>query len=50
MLDLMARLISRINPEVNRRTEENVVKAGFEIREGRNLLLDVVKNIYAVVP
>jgi ubiquinone/menaquinone biosynthesis C-methylase UbiE len=50
MLDLMAPLISRFGPEVNRKTEENVLKAGFEIQEVRNLFLDVVKTIYTVGP
>jgi ubiquinone/menaquinone biosynthesis C-methylase UbiE len=50
MLDAMAPLLRRFGPEVNRRTEDNVVKAGFEIREVRNLFLDVVKTISAVAP
>jgi hypothetical protein len=44
----MAPLVSRFGPEVNRKTEDNVLKAGFEIREVRNLFLDVVKIINAI--
>jgi ubiquinone/menaquinone biosynthesis C-methylase UbiE len=50
MLNLMAPLLRSFGPEVNRKTEENVAKAGFEIREVRNLFLDVVKTISAVAP
>jgi ubiquinone/menaquinone biosynthesis C-methylase UbiE len=50
MLNAMAPLVSKFGPEVNRKTEGNVAKAGFEIREVRNLFLDVVKTISAVAP
>lgn len=50
MLNVMAPLIRRFGPEVNRNTVENVAKAGFEIREVQNLFLDVVKTINAVAP
>jgi ubiquinone/menaquinone biosynthesis C-methylase UbiE len=50
MLDAMAPLLRRFGPEVNRKTVENVAEAGFEIREVRNLYLDVVKTIYATAP
>ena len=50
MLNVMAPLVSKFGPEVNRKTEENVAKAGFEIQEVRNLYLDVVKTISAVAP
>ena len=50
MLNVMAPLLSKFGPEVNRKTVESVAKAGFEIREVRNLFLDVVKTISAVAP
>lgn len=50
MLNAMTPLLSGFGPEVNRKTVENVAKAGFEVREVRNLFLDVVKTISAVAP
>lgn len=50
MLNAMTPLSRRFGPEMNRPTVENVVRAGFEIREVENQFLDVVKTISAVVP
>jgi ubiquinone/menaquinone biosynthesis C-methylase UbiE len=50
MLDAMTPFSRRVGPDLNRPTVENVVRAGFEIREVRNHFLDVVKTIYAVRP
>jgi ubiquinone/menaquinone biosynthesis C-methylase UbiE len=47
MLTLMTPLTRRSGPELNRPTVANVQKAGFTIREVRNLYLDIVKTIAA---
>ena len=43
MMDLMAPLISMIGPNINRRTGENVEKAGFTISKEYNIYIDMVK-------
>jgi ubiquinone/menaquinone biosynthesis C-methylase UbiE len=48
MLHLMTPITRRSGPELNRPTVANVRKAGFAIREVRNLYLDIVKTIVAV--
>lgn len=48
MMDLMTLLTSRIGPDMNRPTVDNVRKAGFRLVEVRNVYLDVVKTIHAV--
>lgn len=50
MLDLMTPLSRKVGPEMNRDTVSNVERAGFRIREVRNVFLDVVKTITAVAP
>lgn len=50
MLDLMTVITRRIGPDMNRDTVSNVRNAGFEIREVRNLFLDVVRTIKAIKP
>lgn len=50
MLDLMTPLSRKIGPDMNRPTVRNVERAGFRIREVRNVFLDVVKTIVAEVP
>jgi len=50
MLDLMTPLARRVGPELNRDTPENVRRAGFRLREVRNVYLDVVKTIHAEAP
>lgn len=50
MLDLMTPLSRKVGPEMNRDTVSNVARAGFRIREVRNVFLDVVKTITAVAP
>ena len=47
MLHLMTPITRRSGPELNRPTVTNVQKAGFAIREVRNLYLDIVKTIVA---
>lgn len=48
MMDLMTPLTSRVGPDMNRRTVDNVRKAGFELKRVENVFLDVVKTIHAV--
>ncbi len=50
MMDLMTVLSRRMGPAMNRRTVDNVRKAGFRIVEVENIFLDVVKTIKAVKP
>jgi len=50
MMDLMTLFSQRMGPAMNRRTVDNVRKAGFRITEVENLFLDVVKTIKAVNP
>ena len=47
MLHAMTPISRQIGPEMNRDTVSNVRKAGFEIREVRNIYLDVVRIIVA---
>ena len=50
MLHVMNPVSRRLGPEVIRDTAANVEKAGFALREIRNLYLDVVKTIVARKP
>lgn len=50
MMDLMTPLTSRVGPEMNRKTTDNVLKAGFEIQGVNHVYLDVVKIIHATKP
>jgi ubiquinone/menaquinone biosynthesis C-methylase UbiE len=50
MMDLMTPLTSRVGPDMNRRTVDNVRAAGFELKGVYNVYLDVVKTIHAVKP
>ena len=50
MLHMMTALTNRFGPSMNRRTVENVQRAGFRLREVRPLYLDVVKTIVAEAP
>ena len=47
MMNLMTPLSRRLGPEMNRATVENVVAAGFTLREVSHVYLDVVKTIHA---
>jgi ubiquinone/menaquinone biosynthesis C-methylase UbiE len=47
MLHVMTLLSRPYGPDMNRRTEENVARAGFRIRDVRRVYLDVVKIITA---
>jgi len=50
MMDVMTQLTRRFGPEMNRTTVDNVLAAGYQLREVNNLFLDVVKTIKAVNP
>jgi ubiquinone/menaquinone biosynthesis C-methylase UbiE len=50
MMDLMTLFSERMGPAMNRKTVDNVKKAGFRITEVNNVFLDVVKTIKAVKP
>ena len=50
LLNLMSPLSSRFGPAMNRRTVDNVRRAGFEIVEVEHVYLDVVKIIRAQKP
>ena len=50
MMDVMTQLTRRVGPDMNRTTVANVQAAGFQIREVKNLFLDVVKTIKAENP
>lgn len=43
MMDLMNPLFRRLGPEINRRTAENLERAGFRITHEYNVFLDMVK-------
>lgn len=47
MLHVMTPFSRRVGPEMNRDTVSNVRKAGFRLREVRNIYLDVVRIIVA---
>ena len=48
MMNLMTPITSRVGPDMNRPTADNVRRAGFELRGIDNVFLDVVKTIHAV--
>jgi ubiquinone/menaquinone biosynthesis C-methylase UbiE len=48
MMNLMTPLTSRVGPDMNRRTADNVRKAGFKLERIDNVFLDVVKTLHAV--
>ena len=49
MMNMMTPLSRRFGPEMNRPTVDNVVRAGFRLRQVNHLYLDVVKTIVAEV-
>jgi ubiquinone/menaquinone biosynthesis C-methylase UbiE len=50
MMKLMSKLTEKLGPSMDRKTVENVEKAGFELLEVENVFLDVVKIIKARAP
>ncbi len=47
MLNIMTPLTSRLGPDMNRPTTENVRSAGFQLDAVNHIFLDVVKTIHA---
>lgn len=50
MMNFMTLISRMLGPDMNRHTVDNVLAAGFELREVNNLFMDVVKTIRAVKP
>lgn len=50
LLKVMAPIVRRFGPDVNRNTVRNVARAGFRVREVRHRYLDVIKTIVADAP
>jgi ubiquinone/menaquinone biosynthesis C-methylase UbiE len=50
MMNLMTLVSRQLGPDMNRPTVDNVIAAGYQVREVNNLFLDVVKVIKAVNP
>ncbi len=48
MMDLLTRVSRKFGPELNRRTRENVIQAGFKLTREVNLYLDMIKFFEAV--
>ena len=48
MMNVMPPLSRRFGPEMNRKTVENVLAAGFRLTEVKHVYLDVVKTISAI--
>jgi ubiquinone/menaquinone biosynthesis C-methylase UbiE len=49
-MNIMTPLTSRVGPDMNRTTVANVQAAGFEIKQVKNIYIDVVKTIIAENP
>jgi len=47
MMNVMTMLTSRLGPDMNRTTVENVKAAGYELKNVTHVYLDVVKTIHA---
>lgn len=50
MLDLLTKVSRKVGPDLNRRTRENVIAAGFRLVREVNVYLDMVKLFEAVKP
>ncbi len=50
MMDIMTIASRKFGPDLNRRTRENVVRAGFQLTREVNIYLDMVKLFEAVKP
>jgi ubiquinone/menaquinone biosynthesis C-methylase UbiE len=50
MMDLLTKVTQKVGPDLNRRTKENVVRAGFKLTREVNVYLDMVKLFEAVKP
>ena len=47
MMDMMTLVSRRIGPDMNRKTVENVVAAGYVLEKVEHIYMDVVKTIQA---
>ncbi len=50
MMDLLTKVTRKVGPDLNRRTRENVIRAGFRLTREINVYLDMVKLFEAVKP
>ncbi len=50
MMDLLTYVSRKVGPDLNRRTKENVIRAGFKLKQEINIYLDMVKLFEAVKP
>jgi ubiquinone/menaquinone biosynthesis C-methylase UbiE len=50
MMDLMTYASRKVGPDLNRRTKENIIKAGFTLTREINIYLDMVKLFEAIKP
>lgn len=50
MMDLLTHVSRRVGPDLNRKTKENIIRAGFRLTREVNVYLDVVKLFEAVNP
>ena len=48
MMNLMTILSRRVGPDMNRMTVENVLAAGYQLKEVTHVYMDVVKTVHAV--
>lgn len=50
MMDLLTYVSRKVGPDLNRRTKENVIQAGFKLTREINIYLDIVKLFEAIKP
>ena len=50
MMDLLTYVSRKVGPDLNRRTKENVIRAGFKLKQEINIYLDMVKLFEAIKP
>jgi ubiquinone/menaquinone biosynthesis C-methylase UbiE len=50
MMDLMTYASRKVGPDLNRRTKENIIRAGFKLTREINIYLDMVKLFEAIKP
>lgn len=50
MMDLLTYVSRKVGPDLNRRTKENVIRAGFKLKQEINIYLDMVKLFEATKP
>jgi ubiquinone/menaquinone biosynthesis C-methylase UbiE len=50
MMDLLTYVSRKVGPDLNRRTKEDVIQAGFKLTREINIYLDIVKLFEAIKP